>query len=333
MTTTSNLGSQINNEFLLQVLRTRLNDTQRIIATGKKSDTIAELGSQGASNAISFRAKIDTLSGYTSNLNTAKPKLTVMDQAMNSIADDARSALNTLRSQLQGSTPSATILSGEATSKLQQVISQLNVQVNGQYQFSGDDLYNAPLSNASTLDTNIGGLISGFLSGSPTASSVVSAARGVSGTNLGFSSTALSSGNVSFRADDNLDVDYTVRASQQGFADVLRGLSLIKNLPQPTTPTEQTNYWTVVSGAMQLLDEGSRAIDLYQGTLGTKAKLVDELLTQHREATGDYEIFVGNIEDADVAAAATQLQSLQSQLQASYSIIAQLKDLSLVNYL
>jgi flagellar hook-associated protein 3 FlgL len=333
MTNVSNLGSQINNEFLLQVLRTRLNDTQRIISTGKKSDTLAGMGSRGASNSIAFRSKVSTLEGYTSNLNTAKPKLTIMDKAMQYIADDARATLNLLRSQLQGSTPQGTILSGDATSKLQQVISQLSVEVNGQYQFAGDDLYNAPISATTALDTNVGGLVAGFLAGSPTTSSVVTAARAVSGTNLGYSSTLLASGNVSFRADDNLDVDYTVKASQQGFSDVLRGLALIKNLPQPTTPTEQTNYWTVVNGAMQLLDEGSRAIDLYQGNLGTKAKLVDELVSQHSAATADYEIFIGEVEDADVAEAATRLQAIQSQLQASYSIIAQLKDLSLVNYI
>lgn len=333
MASTSDIGSRINTQSLLLMLRGKLNDTQRIASSGKKSSTLADLGSMGAANAISYRSKIKVISGYTDNLNLAKTKLTVMDKSMGSITDAARDTLTFLRSQLQGSAPQGTIVAGQASNSLQTVISQLNIQVNGQYQFSGDALYTAPMATPGSLDTNVGGLVPGFLAGAPTASSVVTAARAVTTANLGYSNGTLTAGNVSFRGDDAVDIDYTVNGAQQGFADILRGLSLIKNLPQPTTQSEQNNYWAVVNGAIQLLDEGAKAVDRYQGTLGNTASYVDSLLTQHSEVEGTYEEFVGSIEDADVAEAATKLQMLQTQLEASYSMVGQLKGLSLINFL
>jgi flagellar hook-associated protein 3 FlgL len=333
MTTTSDIGSQNSTQFLLQMLRGRLLDTQRQISTGLKSPTLSGLGTLGTSNVLSFRNKTSLLEGYSNNLNIAKTKFSVMDKALNNITEDARDTMNRLRSQLQGTTPLSGILSDEANTKIQAIASQLNVQVNGQYQFAGDDSYNAPMANTAALNTNIGALIPGIMSGSTTVSSVVAAARSVTGTNLGYSSTVLSSGNVSFRADDSTDIDYTLRASQSGFADIMRGMAIVNNLPQPTTQAEQANYWTAINAAIQLIDEGTKAVDQYQGAAGSKAELVDDLLSRHTEMEGTYREFIGDVEDADVAEASVKLQNLQTQLQASYSIIAQLRDLSLVNFI
>lgn len=329
----SNIGSHLSSQFFLKMLRSQLDTAQAQISTGKISDNLSGLGNQGASQTISFRNKINVLSGYTSNLNLAKTKFVVMDNALGSITDEARTLMTTLRSQLQGATPKAGIISDSAGSALTNTVSLLNTQVNGQYQFAGDNFYTAPFTNQTTLDTNVGGLVAGFLAGSPTVSSVVAAARAVTTSNMGYSATAVSAGSVSFRADDGVDIDYTTNASQQGFADILRGMNLIKNLPQPTTPAEQANYWTVVNSAIQLLDQGAARVDQYQGLLGNKAKLVDDLLSKHDEVSSEYEQFVGSIEDSDVAEASTRLQNLQTQLQMSYSIIGQLKGLSLINYI
>lgn len=329
----SNIGANLNTQFLLQMLRSQLNDTQREISSGKKSETLAGLGNLGASQSIAFRNKVNVLDGYTNNLKMAQTKFSVMDGALGSITDQARNLMTTLRAQLQGGSPKSAILSNEADTNLQRVAELLNTQVNGQYLFTGDNIYNTAFSSMTTLDTNIGGLNTGFLAGSPTVSSVVTAARAVTTSNLGYSAGVLSAGNVSFRADDSLDIDYTVNASQSGFADILRGMNLIKNLPAPTNATEQTNYWTVVNAAIQLLDQGAAAVDQYQGTLGNSAKLVDDLISQHSEVSGNYQQFIGDIEDADVAESATRLQSLQTQIQMSYTLIGQLKDLSLINFL
>jgi flagellar hook-associated protein 3 FlgL len=333
MTGVSDIGRQTNLQYLLRVLRGDLDDAQAQVSSGKKSTTIGGLGPQGASNAISFRNKNHVLDAYTSNLNTATTTFTVMDQAMGTIAESARSTLTYLRSQLQDTAPQGAIVSGQAQDALQNVVQKLNEQVNGKYVFTGDDIFNPPLNNQGTLNTNMATLVAGWMAGAPTPASVAAGARAVTDTNLGLSSTVVASGNISFRGDDNTDIDYTVKANQAGFSDVLRGLAIISNLPQPTTPAEQTNYWAIVNGAISLLDQGSKSIDTYQGQLGNTTNQVKGLLAQHSDNQATFTTLVGSIEDADLAVASTQIQTLQTQLQASYSVVGQVKNLSLVNYI
>lgn len=332
MSGVSNLGSILSQQFLLKSMRTALDDTQRQISTGKISTSISGMGTLGASKAISFRNKTNVLDRYTENINGSKARMIITDEAMGSIAESARTVSATLRSQLQGAEPKATILSDEARMELESVIAKLNEQVNGQYVFAGDDLYNAPYANQATLDANMAADVAVWLTGT-TPATVVSDARTTTGTGLGLGAGVLSASNVTFMADDNTNIDYTVFAHQDGFADVLRGLSIIANLPQPTTAAEQTNYWNIVNGALELLDEGATAVDTYQGVLGNKARLADDLLVEHSETKATYEEFIGSVEDADMAEASTRLQALQTQMEMSYSVISILKDLSLINYI
>ena len=333
MTGVSNLGNLMAQQFVLKAMRDQVDDTQRQISTGKISTSMAGLGSQGASSAIYFRNRQNVLDQYIGNINGAQTKLTVLDKAMGQITDDTRNVLSTLRSQLQDTVPQATIIADAAKTALSDIIAKLNEQVNGQYVFAGDDLHNAPFANQATLDANMSALVSGWMTGGTTAAAVVTDAQTQTGTALGYSATGLTAGRVSFMADDNTNIDYTQMASQSGYADILRGLSVIANLPQPTTAAEQSNYWEIVNGAISLLDSGATQVDTYQGLLGNKAKLVDDLLAQHKDMQGTFETFVGSIEDVDMAKVSTDFQALQSQMQMSYSVISMLKDLNLVNFL
>ncbi len=333
MSSISSLGNLLSQRFLLSSLREQVDDTQRVLGTGKKSTSIAGMGTQGASNAIAFRNKTNVLDRYTENLNANKTKMIVMDKVMGSVAESARTVAATLRSQLQGTVPQATIISDEARSEMSSVIAKLNEQVNGQYVFAGDDLYNAPYIDQPLADVFFTLLNGGWFFSGTTPATVVTDARALTGTNLGYSPTLLTAGTVDFKADDNTNIDYTSFANQSGFADIVRGLGIIANLPQPTTAFEQTAYWNIVNGALTLLDEGATAVDTAQGLLGNKAKLADNLIKEHSATKATFEEFIGSVEDADMAEASTRFQALQSQMQLSYSVISILKDLSLVNFL
>src|SRR5690606_10349801 len=142
---------------------------------------------------------------------------------------------------------------------------------NDRFLFSGDNINSPTFDNMAALDTNMAALVAGWMAGTPTAASVASDARAVSGTDLGISMDSIHSGDVSMRIDDRTDVDHTVRGNNAGFEDVLRGLSIIANLPQPTTPAEEQNYWAIVNGAIQMMDDGAKTVDTIQGVMGSRA--------------------------------------------------------------
>lgn len=329
MSISSTLGTQ----YLLQALKGRLDQTQAQASSGKKSSSIADMGATGAGNAVKARADMKRLDSYTENLNAAQGRIKVMDSAIASVTEDARTMLTTLRQQLQSSTPQTAILSNQAKALLSSITDKLNAQVNGKYVFAGNDLYSAPFASNAALTTGIGGQTAGWMTGAVSQATILANARATSGTALGFGASLLTAGAVGFRASDNVNLDTTVLANNPGFADVLRGLAVVANMPAPTTTGQTTTYWNAINAAITMLDEGSRAVDVVQGNLGNTAKQVSNLLVQHSETSTVLEQMVGDIEDVDLVEVSTRLQNLQTQMQASYSILASLKDLSLTNYI
>lgn len=329
----SDIGTQLSREFLLRALRQDVTKLERQASTGKKSETVAGLGTQGASNAIGYRNRINMNNSFTENLEAAKVQFTVMDRAMENMTDMARDIITTLREQLQGTVPQATIIANEARVKMETIIRSLNDQVNGRYVFAGDNVYDEPVSDVATLEANMSAQVAGWLAGAPTAASVIADAQTVVGTGLGYNPNLLTAGTVSFRGDVGFDVTYTTTGNLPGFADILRGAAIIANLPQPTTAAEQANYWTITRGVIDMVDAAAKEIDIYQGMLGVQASTIDDLIVRHEENTATYQEFVGSVEDADLADVSIRIQAIRTQLEASYNIVALVRNLSLVNYI
>lgn len=329
----TNIGNQLSQQYMLQMLREQVNEASRQSSTGKKSTTIAGMGASGASQSVALRNQYNLFDSYGTNLSTAKARFQMMDHAFLSITEDTREMSSSLRSLLQAGDVKAGLMSDKAQTLLDSITEKMNVKYNGRFLFSGDDIYSSAFNDRAGLDANMSALVTGWMSGTPTAASVAADARGVVGTDLGISNEAINAGNVSMRVDDRTDIDFTVKANQSGFSDVLRGLSIIANLPQPTTQAEIENYWTIVNGAIELMDAGAKDIDTTQGLMGGRAKMVDNLILQHKETQGTYEVFIGDVEDVDMVEASLRLQDLTRQMEASMTIIAQSRNLSLVNYL
>lgn len=329
----TDIGATLSQQYTLKILRQQLTEAQQQTSTGKKSQTLAGLGPAGASTSISLRGKFNAIDVYKQNLYAAKTQFQIMDASINVVNENARELLSTLREQVQSGAPKGTILNETAKSHLQTIADKLNTQFNGRYLFAGDDTSNAPINNMAALNASMSGLVTGWLAGTPTAGSVVSDAQAVAGTALGYRTSALISGDATMRVDESTDISMTLRAHESGFSDIMRGVAIISNLPQPTTQAETDNYWTVVNGVIDLLERATNTVDQTQGAIGARARIVDDLISQHGETQSTYELFIGDVEDVDAAEAAIKFQALQSQLEMSYSITANLRNLSLVNYI
>lgn len=331
--TISTLGSQLSNIHLLGMLRQKLNTVQAQASSGKKGFMLSDLGGSGSVSALGYRNGMNMVGTYIANLNVVKTRVTTMDKAMQNVADSARDTLTTLRKQIQSNEPFNDMNKAESAEGLRNILAKLNIKLNDRYLFSGSDIENPPMSDPSALNSNISSTISTLMAGTPTKDDVIAALRGVAGNDLGFSTGSLSSDAVTFRADDGRDIDYTVRAHNDGFSDILRGMAVISNMPTPTTDAEKEKYWTVVNAAMDLLDQGARTIDSTQGKLGNQSKTITNLIATHEDMRLTMETYIGSVEDVDIADASTRLQQLQAQLQISYNITSSMKDLSLVNFI
>lgn len=330
----SDVGSRLSQQFILSVLGDRLNETQRQSVTGKKSDTIAGMGSNAASASISYRNKNNLLDVYTNNLSIAKTRFEITDKALLSVTDTARDMVSQLRSQLQSTTPKATLLSDNATAQMKVIADKLNTQVDGQYLFSGISSSSSAFNNMSELLTNVGTVVTAAMADpATTTNGVITNTQAIPKSDLGFTGAAIYADPVTFRADDTTTLSYPVKGGADGFADIMRGMAIVANLPQPTTAQEQENYWAMINSAISLIEGGAIAVDTYQAQMGGQAKIVDNLLASHSATKTSIEEYIGRVEDIDMAEAAMKFSNLKTQMETSYNIIAALKDLSLINYI
>ena len=95
------------------------------------------------------------------------------------------------------------------------------------------------------------------------------------------------------------------------------------------TPVQRT----FLESQLSVLDSAIDTLQLNVARNGNRQATVEEMIVQHQDEEAFLEIFISDIEDADLAEAITNLENDQVALQASYEITAQLSQLSLLNFI
>ncbi len=244
----------------------------------------------------------------------------------------------------------------------------LNARDSDQYILNGADVSTQPLGSADALNSAVTQLITDWKDGTITNDQLIADITSGDTTNnpdaltdttIGFSS-ALSAGNVgnvSVRAADNLDIDYTVRANEDPFRDLLVGLAFLKNetlLPiadtytppneYPGTPDAQgapganldemkENFFTVFNSVQAMIENAIGDIDTVRFRVETSRARVDQLKQSHQEVQNFLTGVISEVEDVSLDQVAVEISTLQVHLEASYAVTAQLQQLTLVNFI
>ena len=134
--------------------------------------------------------------------------------------------------------------------------------------------------------------------------------------------------------DKNLKVDYGITGDNPAFRDILQGLATIALTPQPDgVNTTDADYAMVIQNAAAKLSSGVGRLNALISKNGSNQALVESTNLQHEATLTAVQSQINDIEQTDMTTAATQLSLLRTQLEATYSMTAQIGQLSLVNYL
>ena len=141
------------------------------------------------------------------------------------------------------------------------------------------------------------------------------------------------------RIDEAFEVAYGVQANEGAFQRLLTAADAIASMPSGAITTPEG--LVLMTKARDMLEDiiGVDALNGIQSLSETRVKLNGPRLTLEsvKERHEQFSIYAGEIvagvEQVDTAAVIARLQSDQVQLQASYSTIARLQDLSLLNFL
>lgn len=286
-----------------------LDKTQQQIASGVNATTYAGFGNQAQvlTATLAANARNDA---YTTATNLASTQVSLQDTQL--------TTLSGLASQLQQAISNAVAnnnasdLMTQAQSIFQQASSILNAQdANGNYLFGGGNIKNPPVT-ASSLSA---------LAALPSASNAF--ANGTFQTSV--------------QVADGQTVTYGITASDIG-TGLMQELQSLAQFDQ--SANGNLNAATSLSGAQSTFLSGAistanTVTDNLNGATAANGYVANQLSNAQSQQTSMntlYKGFASNIQDTNMAQAATQLSLNQTQLQAALQVTAGLHQLSLLNY-
>lgn len=132
---------------------------------------------------------------------------------------------------------------------------------------------------------------------------------------------------ATFKASDSKTIDYGVTADEAGFEQAIRALSLGANASEdPVDEDALTEAYDLVNSAIDTLL-------VTQTKLSSASSAIDWELDVQIGMQVRLEALASDIQEVDVAEAMTRMETLQTQLEASYSAISRINEMNLLDFL
>ena len=277
----------------------RMADLQMQQASGTVSTDYGGLG-RSTKPLLDLEASLKTSQAYASAAEEASNRVEVLYSTLSTITDlltEFRGEITAMMSADSSEASNQTLVSA-AEGFRDELASLLNTTFEGRYLFSGDATTTAPVD------------LTGYAAEAETAS------------------TAYYQGNdgvTKVKIARDQTVAYGVTADNSAFEQAFRALGIIADASTVDADLLQSSYDLIVSA----LDE----------TIAVQSRLSINASTLERsvDRQGDYETYlsamISELKDADVTQITVTLTNYETQLQASYSAIAKVQSLNLLDYL
>lgn len=302
VTTYGNYNSALLNMLAAQQ---RSQEAQTRVTTGKIATNLSGFGSEASTVNALKSSQTKTLS-YIETGKTVADRLSAQDLAMGQLADAATNARLAIANAIAAGRMDG--LMTELENLFQTASSALNTKHQGAYLFSGG-VTDRPPSAAKTL-TELEA--------------------------LGTVDDAFDNGTLrqASKLDENVVMDTGFLASDLGkeLMQVFKDLKAM-DTAAPLAGSIDTPTQDALNTLMQRFESAANALINEQGRNGIYQKRVDDIVDAHKIKADTLEIMLGDKTDADMARAVTELELAQVALQASAQVIAQLKRVSLLDYL
>ena len=300
-----------------QATKAQLDQALEQESTGRIAEDYSGLG-VGARTSLDLSPTANHLQTWQSNIDLATNRLDVTQTVMTSISQIATNFVAQANNVNNIGYSQAGSIATSAKQALQQVAQLLNTKVGNIYLFSGSDTSNPPIPN--TDPTVIAAAIQASNSGPPFSTTIGTAVPTVE---VGEGQRV----QIGLLANQNTLASTSGSPTGSYMRDILLGLTTLAGM---TTGTAAT---ATAATAQAQLQAGSNALSDEQGALGNIEANLKTTQTTLASTQTAFEAQISNVQDVDMAATLTRIQALQTQLQASYQLIAGVKSLSLVNFL
>ncbi len=349
---------------LLSAVVTDMNATKQQLDTlteqasdGLVSNTYAGLG-DGASVALDLNPEIASVQTYQNNINAVAGNMDVTQQAMTQIqeiATNLSSQIISLQDDTDGSEVST--IASEAQSELTELAGLLDTTDGSTYVFAGADSSNPPVPDpddilSSGFYTQIASAVSnlGTAGASATESSILaigsSNASGTSPFSAYMSQSAatlqaeapqVETGEgqtvaVGMLASANTSVTSTGTLTTGSYMrDLMCALATVGSLT--SSSASDSGYQTLLSDTSTSLNNAISAMDDDVGVYGNTQSELTTTQTALSDTQTALNSQVSSVQSVNMASTLSNLTTVETQLQASYQVLATISQLSLAKFL
>ena len=334
-------------------VQTQLDALAQQASTGNISQTYSGLGANALTD-LNLNTEIAQNNTYVANITSANTTIGITQTVMNQLSKIA-SGISAQLDNITGT--SISTLAEQAQNDLQQVANLLNTQNGTNYIFAGQDASNPPVPNpgailSSPFFTQIQAAVAGLATNgaattmatslSVASSNTLPAAGGTSPF-----SAALSPPPANFQATvetgPGQSTSVGLLASANTYAtssgpyttgsytrDLMNALAMVGSL----TPTSASaaGFTGLISDIQTSLTGAISAMANEEGGLGATQDSLTATSTTLGNVTTALKTQVSSVQDVNMAQTLSNLTMVQTQLQASYKLIASVQSLSLANY-
>lgn len=346
MTFISTLGQTNDQIGRLKNLQMQLGTLQTQISTGKKSQTLKGLGSDVITTKRA-RADFQKLDSYMLNIDRANTRITQMQQGLATIKTQANNVLDSIVNQTQKGDVELASIRRLADNAYDFIVDTLNLQDGTAYIFAGSDTAQQPIIDSGAIDAYYADLNAQWSAGTlpitPPNTTIseeyISRYRNIPEVTLGLSGSLTDSKQVYVRADDTVEINYTLKANNQAMKDILTAVSAMRNIanldvaPGATEQEQEDYFFEVFNDVAKLISSAVDQLDVEGFKLSTAQAQLNDVRKEHVVEKNTLLSTISSIEDIDLNEAAVKIQSLGVQLEASYQVTALVSKLSLANYL
>lgn len=340
-----NVSTLGQNKFLMSrvsELQAQILDYQSRVSTGKKTDRYSGIGLE-AKPHLDLTVERQAIEAFQNTISTTELRVESMQTSLTRMTEICRDVRNeAIRTTDKGNSVGNEVLKTKAIEAIYEVTRLLNVNAGGRYLFAGRDTATEPMRPAGAIGTpgtplddieNIvnTGPVPPPISTAGTAAPVFAAIQAYFGVTANSYVADTTGAPISARIDHGVDLTYGIRGDDPAFRALLTGLYAAAGITISATNEDGADALAQLAA-----DQIGTAIDQVQALaakLGTQQKILEE----KKDSLGRFDDFleqrIGTIENADYAESITRLTMLQSQLQASFQITAQMRELTLTNFL
>jgi flagellar hook-associated protein 3 FlgL len=336
-------GTLSQNLFLINSGQSKLNQLNYSLGTGNKFEELKFYG-KDSTRIVDLRKDIEARKAYTNSIDITESTTDSYDAILERLVQVATDALNAAEPLSTNDVDFPNTTTVLANNFMLEVEANLNIKLGDRFIFAGTNFSDAPVRDLRTLSlynaTDLGS--------APAAANAIETAdtlpehvvdAGGAATTESYHTGFTAAGTVDSKAyeamkvtiADSQPIIYNITANEPAFQNLIEGLLRLKSAAQTgLTEPEREEF---LGEARNTLDNARVELRQLQARNGTVINELSRTKEIHTSFINISQSALTDLTVANDAEVATRIAALRTQLEASYSTIADTNRLSLVNYL